>query len=214
MRAIFRLLPFALAATWGCSQDGPEPPARVDNMRSDAMPVGALRSDAGVYASAKTPNKVPCQERGQDCALPADVCCGIAKFQSDDAGAPRTDASIVIYTSSFVGWNLSCSAIASCQGDLELACDGPEDCPAGEACCFKQGAEWEFKTACRAACGAASDEAPGLLAQVCHDHADCTRDFPACCSRQVPDAGADPYGFCFTLEAVSKMSPAISCDIP
>jgi|SRR6266542_5771072 len=204
-------LPLAFCAfatiAGGCSQDPPE-----TGRDGGSALLGALTSDAGLYATPRTPNQVWCIDR--QCAPPDGVCCGIATFDSVDAGPAQGDGGITTGESAWNGgYVTSCAADAvTCQGDLNQACDGREDCPDAESCCITDLAGWYFKAKCLAMCGSSS-EAPGLWFQLCHDHTECPNDFPACCWQRIADRPA-AFGACYALATVAKMRGTVSCDVP
>lgn len=205
------LLSLSAVATMlcACSQD----PVGVGGDASNSR-LGALTSDAGLYATARTPNGVSCAAEGQQiCSSPTSVCCGIAKFEADEAG-PVADAGITTSTASFIGYDLSCASdIGACGGELNQSCDGPEDCQVGDSCCLTDGGSWYFKTACAPKCRPLGSEAPGLLAQLCHDHSDCPNDFSACCVSRGSGFSPPPFGFCIAASTVMT-GDSISCDVP
>jgi len=198
----------AITIAGACGVDGPAASGDAGDTH-----LGVLISDAGIYATVRTPHAVSSPSGGGMCSSPANVSCGIAKFEADEAG-PSVEGGIVDTTASFVGYDLSCvSDVAACSGELNEACDGPEDCQGGESCCLTEGGSWYFKTACRPTCAPIGYEAPGVLGQLCHDHTDCPSDFSACCVSNVPDAPPAPFGFCIASSTV-KPGTSASCDVP
>ena len=196
-----------------CSQPGP--PVSGDIARDAGEPKSVtLISDAGLYGSARTPNGVSCPSVNQVCASPANVCCGVAKFQAEPARCPPADSGLCVVQSDFIGYDTSCASDpATCAGELNQACDGPEDCQAAQSCCITEVDSWYFKTACAPSCHVIGSEAPGVLAQLCHDHRDCPPDYAACCGAQATDASQVAAHFCWALSALKPDVP-LACDVP
>jgi len=199
-----------LAAFGACSQPGP--PVGDGTRDAGTSKPTTLTSDAGIYATAPTPHQVSCTSSTPVCSSPANVCCGVAKFQQ---GTPSclADGGLCGVALNFVGYESSCvSDPTICQGELNHTCDGPEDCPAAEACCVRQ-VQNQFKTACAPTCPALGSEAPGVLAQLCHDHRDCPPAYPACCASQATATAQPAFGSCLALSALKPNLPA-ACDVP
>src|SRR5579884_1433002 len=92
-------------------------------MRSDGfMPTDAALNDGGAFTTIVTPDSVRCLDNGAQttCTTPTQECCTTVM-----------DASITI----------ECTSVAQCPSNarLSLTCDGPEDCPGTELCCFVLG---------------------------------------------------------------------------
>ena len=68
-----------------------------------------------------------------------------------------------------------CMAASACKGELQLTCDGPEDCGAGSSCCLPSG------TGVQTACSTGGC-AVGLA--MCHTLSDC-QSGELCCATSV-----------------------------
>lgn len=132
-------------AACGGSDDG-GPDARTDAARFDG-PVDAPAIDAPYDAS--TANGVGCAP-DVICTVPSQACCM----------TPGADTCI--------------AAGGMCEG-APLACDGPEDCGAGQDCCWFEGQGARCTSANQCGFTGAQSE------PMCHVDADCSEPFPNCC---------------------------------
>lgn len=185
-----------------------------------ASAAGAGGAGTGTGGSAAsnttpvTPNKVPCLASETTCdTASGQTCCGSATFDSSacgdggSCGAPWSGYS-----------PLTCTAngATACTDDLNLACDGAEDCPSGQVCCItRQGPAYKLKTACAASCPLppAGSEAENAPTQLSHARAECPTARSACCSGVPLPMVVPPFGYCLAPDRIPS-GLSLRCDMP
>jgi hypothetical protein len=137
-----RIAPFALLAlVAGCDQSGLPPIAGALDLSVAGLPPDAAPIDQSVPANADLSLVgVTCGASICDTRT-GDVCCW---------GAAAT-----------------CGPPPCTTPDETIACDGPEDCPAAQVCCFLIAPI--FGTACSDSCGQTATQ----RGRLCHSAADC-----------------------------------------
>jgi hypothetical protein len=113
---------------------------------------------------------------GTTCTAPAQVCCAVVGKAAADGG----------------GHTSSCVAAGSCGNGISISCEGTDNCPAGDKCCFT-GGQGSSSTTCEPKCTGG--------AQLCDKQSDCPAS-ETCrpiaelgglglCEAIAPDAGHD-----------------------
>jgi hypothetical protein len=109
-----------------------------------------------------------------DFGAPGDMASTVDGSTTDLAkGGSPASVSCGLSTCDVSGGNVCCILGSLCQpppcnGPSQVdACDGPEDCAAGQTCCLYVGAV--FGTACTANCTTTGDQ----RGAICHTQADC-----------------------------------------
>jgi hypothetical protein len=130
-------------------------------------PAGDASSDAALDAGADGP---PFQ-----CTTPSDpptvgVPCGAATCTGD--------AGVCNHAPFPLPADTPCETQGLPQTNLAEACDGPEDCPAGQACFAYRPGDPSIGTFCGSA--PTLPGAPGIGLVVCHSSSDCPPDAPVC----------------------------------
>ena len=101
---------------------------------------------------------------GTTCTAPAQVCCAVVGQAAGDAGK-----------------HSSCVAAGSCGNGISISCEGTDNCPAGDVCCFS-GGNGSSSTSCEPKCTGA---------QLCNKPSDCP---PSETCRSIPELGG--LGLC------------------
>lgn len=161
------------------------PPA--DPPPADMAP-GDMPPREGGTPLPPSPGKIPCaMAMGMimSCDVSTQECCIQNPTPCDGGGdAGGSDAGADAKPDAACGMGSGgskCVAKGTCKGDVTLACDGPDDCAAGQVCCFKPAAPMttdEGATTCETTC-------PMGTAVVCHEDKDCPMDRPNCCGKRL-----------------------------
>lgn len=101
---------------------------------------------------------------GTTCTAPAQVCCAVVGQGAGDGGHSS-----------------SCVAAGSCGKGISISCEGTDNCPAGDICCFS-GGNGSSSTTCEPKCAGA---------QLCNKPSDCP---PSETCRPIAELGG--LGFC------------------
>ena len=163
MRTTTTMGMMVLAGVLGACGGDDEVLARADAAAPDAAAPDAAPLD-GPARDAAGAGVVACGSLETTCPLPGQACC-------DRAASPDT-----------------CVASGEACAERRMACDGPEDCAAGQACC---------RFADRAECVATATCATTVASErMCHLPSDCP-DGQMCCGT-APGPQVDVYAVCRT----------------